>query len=183
MEMLELLEAAQKVTGATKAVVDVAKSVIEITGRKTVDHDILKERVSKLLETVLDLQQAQMLLSQQNQSLIDAQSAYKQRITELEEEIRRFDAFDREAENYELASVGPDAHVYRLKPSTQSNGTAHDLCVACYGKRKKSVLQFQRYEPNTNVLRCNDCGAEVHKRIEERNTVMFAPARKPSWDI
>jgi Zn finger protein HypA/HybF involved in hydrogenase expression len=97
----------------------------------------------------------------------EAQSALLNRVGELEEEVDRFETWDAEKLRYQLKELASGSFAYVLKPEAQGTEPPHQICAACYERRKKSILQRV---PNNSArmalgigtsYRCPECKSEV----------------------
>jgi hypothetical protein len=89
------------------------------------------------------------------------------RVSQLEKEMARFEAWDAEKQRYELKDFGAGAFAYSLKANARGGEPAHQICPTCYENRRKSILQIV---PGNNartalgiraVHRCPVCKTEV----------------------
>src|SRR5258708_31971744 len=69
-----------------------------------------------------------------------AQSAFIQRISELEKEITQMEAWETEKQRYKLASLEMGAVVQALKKDMSHGEPPHYLCANCFKQGKQSVL-------------------------------------------
>ena len=165
-----LKEIGKTVNSAAMIIIDIKAMVVgEVS-----NYDALKDRSIDLCNKMTDLQQGITALTEQNFSLVEKNSAIKKKNMKLQNTIANMKAFEADAVDYELVSIGPDSHVYALKNTENTNTPATYLCCACFDAGKKSTLQLSGYEHNTNVLSCNKCGSKYRKRIEGRDQVMSA---------
>jgi hypothetical protein len=92
---------------------------------------------------------------------------YLDRIRDLEEKVRNFDAWNTEKDRYELKQLSPHgpAFAYALKRDAQPAEKFHCICASCYQRRIKSILQFDRMASiysSEQILKCPVCGSEAH---------------------
>ena len=97
----------------------------------------------------------------------DYQSTLLNQIRDLEKHIAELEAWDAEAETYQLADVGKfgvtGKFAYAPKQGTHTSEPAHLLCAQCYQERHKSILQSQQMSsPLAEVLICNRCAAVIY---------------------
>lgn len=71
----------------------------------------------------------------------EQQAASLERISELEKEVTRFEAWEAEKQWYQLTDFGGGTFAYALKPEAGNGEPAHRICAACYQKGHKSILQ------------------------------------------
>jgi hypothetical protein len=134
--------------GALKTAFDIAK------GLKDIDD------ATRRNAAVIELQEKILAAREAQSTLLD-------RVGELEEEVAGFEKWDTEKERYELKQLVSTVptFAYVLKPDTQPTEPFHCICAACYQKRIKSILQFDRfaiYGSEQRVLKCPVCNTEVH---------------------
>ena len=173
----------KKVGKSINSIALLAKDIKATVSGEVSNYDLLKDRIAELFDKLMDFRQDIIALTEKNTFLLEDNRALKKKELKLKKKIDQFKNFDADAAKYEAVSIGPDTHVYALK-QVESAGTQRTYyCYSCFEKRKKSALQFNRYEHNTNVLICNECGAEIFKREEGRDDIYTAPtSRKSIWD-
>ena len=131
----------------------------------------------KIVETVNDLKSLNAdneisavrtdLLAQvgdARQAVLDLQETVateRAKMAELEAENARLRNFDVYRDRYELRSLGEDAVVYALKESSGSGAPPHRVCVACFDRGSRSILQFAGYHGADRILECSVCSARI----------------------
>lgn len=90
----------------------------------------------------------------------EAQSTLLERISELENKVASFEAWETEKQRYELKELAPGVFAYRLKESMAGGEPIHDLCAACYKHGKPSILQRQDKGMN-QLMNCSECKAGI----------------------
>lgn len=111
--------------GLFKSMLDMAKGLKDIN-----DAAVRNAAVIELQEKILAAREAQSTLAEQ--------------VRDLEAEVARLKAWDREKERYELQQRSPNcpgALAYRVKESERGAEPVHWLCPTCYEDGRKSILQ------------------------------------------
>lgn len=148
--------------GVFKSALDVAKGLKDIT-----DPTARRAAVIELQEKILTAQAAQT-------ALVD-------RVRELEAQVARFEAWEREKERYQLTDYGAGTFAYALKPEAAGGEPPHRLCAACYQKGHKSILQTE----GTTTHKQERCACPECKSVFNFGTRQPAPTRgvavKRSW--
>ncbi|PHM50152.1 hypothetical protein [Xenorhabdus sp. KK7.4] len=121
----KLTDAVTGAGGVFKSTVDTVKGIQALH----VDYSV-KEKTFELLSKLMEIQSI----------LISA----KERIIELEDEKKQKENWEFEISKYELISPTAGSFIYRVKDSEQGDQPKTYLCPACYGERKKSMLQFHK---------------------------------------
>src|SRR3954447_21958347 len=113
-----------------KMAADMTKAMIGIRDATMIQGKILE------LQGIILSAQSDALSAQSDQfALLD-------RVRHLEKEVADMKAWDAAKEGYALEEVSTGAFAYVLKPEAGGAEPRHWLCAACYGNRKKSILQF-----------------------------------------
>jgi hypothetical protein len=146
-----LSDAARNIVGIAKRVAGIAEPAVVAE---------LNIQVFDLLDRVRGLQERDSALQQEK-------AALTQRVAELERENGQLHAFEIEAENYKLEEIAPSALAYVSKVQPRAGEPKAYLCVHCFDRKQKSILQFESYQPSTILLRCPGCGGAVHKKRDE----------------
>jgi hypothetical protein len=94
----------------------------------------------------------------------EAQSALLQRVSELEKEVARFEAWEREKQNYELKDLGYGAFAYMLKPGMHGTEPPHWVCTNCYEHGRKATLQCVMVKGTGQVWTCPSCESTIHPK-------------------
>lgn len=144
--------------GALKAAYDIAKTLKDINDRVALNT------------AVIDLQS--QILTAQDAALgaRDKETTLLERISELEKEVARFDAWEREKERYQLHKLPPGILIYRLKPGMENGEPFHEICADCFQKGEKSLLHCLGQGNGLTHWKCYGCG------FDERSGT-FAPPR------
>jgi hypothetical protein len=74
---------------------------------------------------------------------IDAETALKGRIRQLEEQNRQLEERDRQLESYERKRFFPGSIAYVKKGALAGSADAHPVCATCYESRKQ-IISLQR---------------------------------------
>ena len=100
----------------------------------------------------------------------DYQSALLKQIGDLETQIAKLEAWDAEAQTYQLTDIRPKGHpmgsafAYTPKEGTHSTEPPHFICTNCYQDRHKSILHEQLLFPGRcDTLICHRCDSIVYK--------------------
>lgn len=155
--MVGFIEGAALLNGLS----DVARNIAGITKRAVgiADPEVVAElnvQAADLVQRIFDLQERMSAMQQEKTTLVD-------RIAQLERENAELREFNTAAENYTLKELAPHAYAYTAKAASGAAEPAVHLCVHCFDRKQKSVLQFESYEPNTFLLRCPACKNAVHQ--------------------
>jgi len=132
---------------AFKAAFDIAKGLKDID-----DATRRNAAVIELQEQILGAQAAQTALIED--------------IGKLKKQVAEFEAWDLEKKRYILKEVYPGGFAYVLKEGERGGEEPHMLCVYCYERRKKHLLQRAANDAGRAVLRCFACNAEVRIHSE-----------------
>jgi len=100
------------------------------------------------------------------QKLVAAMTEYaaaQERVSNLEQEIKRFETWEADKLRYELKDVRDGAMAYFLKEGVEPPEPPHKICAQCYEDRRKSILQTETRVPGmAEVLVCHHCGSEIY---------------------
>ena len=91
----------------------------------------------------------------------EQQSAALERISELEKEVARFEAWEAEKERYELKSLPPGILVRSVKEAMRNGEPPHYICADCYEMGKKSFLQSRGVNNGRETFHCNACDTDI----------------------
>jgi hypothetical protein len=128
------------------------------------DANLIAEKVIDLRNAIFEAQTVALSAQSEQFALID-------RVRNLEEQIRKLEAWEAEKQRYELTAVPHStAFVYSLKASAQGSEPPHQICAGCYNRGEKSVLQGEtRFPGMDRVLVCFNCGADIYTSGERRS--------------
>lgn len=143
----------------------------------------LREGVRKLsgdidqdMRNTLNLQIGELIDAMQD--MRERHSTLLERVGELERENRQLREFEVDRENYVLETLAPNSSAYTHKTDVQAEQSKRYLCAHCFERKEKSILQFERHEAYTDVLKCHACGALAHKTADRGPAVRFAPTQR-----
>ncbi len=126
MVITEIVAAAK----SAKTAFDIAKGL-----KNTIDDVKLKEQISPLLDTIIDLQSYIFSINSDYQSVLDENNKLRQEIVDIKN-------WDNEKEKYKLFEPGNGVYVYAPKESQKSGEPEYYLCANCFqNENRKSVLQ------------------------------------------
>lgn len=173
------------IAGAVTASVGAVDSVTKLVGSvrdmlkagKLSDADVkgLQEKVSNLFDVALTAKAAQFDMQNAVFGLQSENDALKGKIAHME-------AFDAQADDYELKAVSPNSFAYLKKGTPEQMGKTPYLCVPCFDERRKSVLQYSQPELSFDVVICPKCGTTVRVPVDRGPAVMTGPVRRSGWD-
>jgi hypothetical protein len=96
----------------------------------------------------------------------DYQTALLKQINKLENKIAELEAWDADAETYELSDIAQFGRTgqfaYAPKPNTYIDEPLHYLCANCFNQKHKSILQNEQRELRTEVALCQRCGNDLY---------------------
>jgi hypothetical protein len=138
-----------------KAAFDIGKALLNL-GLNVQVQDRIREINDKILAA-----QESAIASR------DYQSALLKQIGGLETQIAKLEAWEAEAQTYQLTDVGKfgvtGKFAYAPKEGTHTSEPAHLLCASCYHKRHKSILQTQHLQPGAcETLICHHCASVIY---------------------
>jgi hypothetical protein len=141
-----------------KAAFEIGKTVLNL-GLSVQVQDRIREMNAKILAA-----QENAIASR------DYQFALLKQIGDLEKAIAELEAWDAEAETYQLTDVRPKGNVmgsafaYAPKEGTHPTEPSHFICANCYQDRHKSILQEQfLYPGGCDALICPRCSMIIYK--------------------
>ncbi|GLK74695.1 hypothetical protein KHC23_00090 [Ancylobacter dichloromethanicus] len=145
-----------------------------VSAAKTVREGIrkLSGEVDQEMRNTLNLQIGDLIDAMQD--MRERYSALFDRMRELERENGKLREFEINRENYILEAIGPHSFAYTAKADGAVNKTNPHLCTHCFERKVKSILQFEKHEPHTDMLKCHACGSTAHKNADRGPAVMFA---------
>ena len=108
--------------GAIKAAFDLAKGLKDINDAATRNAAVIE-----LQEKILAAQAAQLTLVE--------------RVSELEEQVTKFETWEAEKDKYELKTTARGAFAFMLKPEARGATPPHWLCTQCFQGRKLQIMQ------------------------------------------
>jgi hypothetical protein len=140
-----------------KAAFDIGKALLNLSLSAQI-----QDRIREMNDRILAAQESAIASR-------DYQSALLQQIGNLEKQITDLEAWNAEAETYELTNVrepnnpaGP-AFAYAPKKGAHTAEPPHFICAQCYEERHKSILQREMFHlGGCQVLICNRCSAMLY---------------------
>jgi rubrerythrin len=84
------------------------------------------------------------------------------RVSELEKEVARFEAWESEKQHYELKDLGWGAFAYMLKPTMRGTEPPHWVCTNCFEHNHKAMLQQIMVKGTGQVWTCPSCKNTIH---------------------
>jgi hypothetical protein len=103
------------------------------------------------------LADAQSAIISSNNELLSLQA----KVSNLEKQLTEIENWERESERYTLYEIGTGVFTYRLNELHARGEPSHHLCTACYGKRKKSILQLVTSNEDVLAYDCKECGKKT----------------------
>jgi hypothetical protein len=146
-----------------KAAKDIAQAMIGLR-----DAAAFQSKMIEFQSAILDAQGAAFAANDERTALIE-------KVSHLETQITKFEAWETEKQRYELYDVGVGSPAYIIKDGMRGTEPPHWLCAHCYTNSKKSILQNagRSSDPHYVMYRCPACknSIRVHYSI---NPVSFA---------
>jgi hypothetical protein len=121
----------------TVAAVSSVKTAITIIKgiKQTFDDVKLKEQISPLLDTIIDLQSHILSINTEYQTILDDRDRIRQEIVNLKN-------WENEKEKYKLFEPGGGVFVYVPKDAQKPGEPEYHLCANCFqNENRKSMLQ------------------------------------------
>jgi hypothetical protein len=96
----------------------------------------------------------------------DERFALLEKIRELEKKVADFEAWDTEKQRYQMEKVWAGSIAYVLTEDARGTEPIHWLCAKCYQDRKKSILQFDKFEGAgyMAIYTCPTCSASIRAK-------------------
>jgi hypothetical protein len=140
-----------------KAAADIVKGLNVISTKAMVN-----EVKITLQEHIINAQEALIAAS-------EAQAATANRIRDLEQQIVKFENWEREKQRYQLAKL-QYGFAYALKETMRDGEPSHYICEPCYQNGKKSILQDSTSAMlGEHSLTCPRCKLTVIHHYESQN--------------
>ena len=141
----------QAAIGGIQAAGNIAKSLIDLR-----DISVLQTKTVELQSAILAAQSSALSAQSEQFALID-------RIRDLEEKVRRMEAWETEKDRYQLKEIISGRFTYVLKDTVQPPEPPHQICTNCYSRGEKSILQERHHAVGrARSLSCHNCGAEIY---------------------
>lgn len=142
---------AAAVLSSVQTVYDLAKAA---NGLKT--NTEIRLAISKMLDELIILKQAAV-------ASLDEEATCKQRVRELQEEIRTLKERGGELEKYERKRFFPGSFVYVPRANLRTGEQPHYACARCYEERQQ-IISLQPTDQlgsrRTRLHRCPSCCSE-----------------------
>jgi hypothetical protein len=108
----------------------------------------------------------------------DERAALLQKISDLEKQVAKLEAWEAEKQRYQLQELPPGVFVRMLKPTMAGSEPIHRLCAKCYEDGTKSLLQSAGTVHGQETLNCHRCGARMVVGVYQAPPPQNA---RPSW--
>lgn len=148
-------------TGSTAAV----KGVMDLVRKPDPDLSEVKALAAEAIDKLLEAKTAQM--------------AMQDALLKLQDEQKKRDRFQAEAERYVLTKTDMGGFIYALRAAQKRDEPEHYLCASCFEGEIKSVLQ----PVNFNTLGCTRCGEKVFKSDGRDNGARVGRGLSSRYDI
>lgn len=133
-----------------KAAKDIAEAMVGLR-----DTAAFQGKLIEFQSKIIDANEAAFAAQDERASLL-------QRISELEEKVAQFEAWEAEKQRYKLQEVASGRFVYALKESVQASEPHHKLCTRCFDQGIKSIMQENHWARGRTVtLNCPNCSADL----------------------
>jgi hypothetical protein len=96
-------------------------------------------------------------------------------ISELEKELVRVKAWERQKQRYKLISPWPGRAVYALKESMSEGEPPHWICANCYENGKRSILQARHQRGQWASIECQSCMSQITSPNRSAEEPQYAP--------
>ena len=144
-------------TASLQAAVEITKGLVGLR-----DTTVVQDKVIELQNAILSAQSSALTAQSDQVTLLD-------RVRELEAQMAQMEAFDAEKSKYQLQQVDSGALAYVLKPEADTGEPPHWLCVACFQRGRKSLLQMHGRDPadrSSTLFRCPECTTDIRVYYE-----------------
>lgn len=158
-------ESLKVATGLGKAVMD-----LKIEGE-------VREKVIAMRDALLDAQQRMFEVQASQMEMME-------KVRKLEEELAKYQGWEREKERYALHQTEAGALVYRIKPEMQGTDPLHDLCSQCFEDEIKSILQPAKRDGRFDAVCCHRCNSVIRVKyipVTPLNERLMAPQSRNNW--
>jgi hypothetical protein len=149
------LAAAGAAVSSLNAAFNLTKTFLDVQGAVKV-----QAKVVELQSQILSAQQSAMTAQQTQTALID-------RVKDLEAEVARLKKWDTDKDQYHLEQVGSAGFVYSPKAEPDEANPNHWLCVHCFERGQRALLQDQgrvRDDPGVVGYICPSCKTTTRAR-------------------
>lgn len=140
------------VVGSLKTAGEIASAMIGIRDQRLVDA-----KAAELLAVIVSAYDRAFAAQVSENAMLE-------RVRTLEAELARMKEWDAGKGAYRLQAIGTGAFAYVSQPSPDREEPPHWLCVKCYDKRHKSILQQKGRSANdrtANIWACPECRSEI----------------------
>lgn len=139
------------VVGSLKTAGDIASAMIGIRDQKLIDA-----KAAELLAVIVSAYDRAFAAQVSENAMLE-------RVRTLEAELTRLKEWDAGKGEYRLQAIGTGAFAYVYQPGPDREEPPHWLCVKCYDKRHKSILQLKgaMATGRMNVWACPECRSEI----------------------
>ncbi len=139
---------------ALKSASELTKAIIDIR-----DLSVVQGKAIELQRQILAAQESALAANEKQSLLVE-------KVRALEAEVARLKEWDTGKDAYRLTKVGTGAGVFVYIPETATDPTKanHWLCVTCYDKRQRSLLQYQGRtgtRGDESLYRCPNCKNDI----------------------
>jgi hypothetical protein len=121
--------------------------------RTKVDSAVTEKAIESQ-SAMISLQSAMLSLQSQYQSLLRDKDDLEKRLISMEN-------WNAEAQKYSLTQIASGVFVYTLKLDEADAAPPHWLCVNCYEKKQKSILQRVSSNYEGVLYSCPNCKYEI----------------------
>lgn len=159
----EILSAYQGVKAAKEIVggINALNTEVEVKTKTIELLNLLQDITEKLLQARADA------------------AALHERKAELEQALLKLQDWQAEKRNYRLCRTEAEGLVYRYQaPPDSRDQLEHDICVGCYDKGVKSILQPTAPVDAYRRLKCHVCNSEVLARRTPMTVEVFQTESK-----
>ena len=123
------------------------------------DAALIREKVVELNGEIISAQSSALAAQTDQFALLD-------RIRQLEKQVTDLEAWNAEAQTYELKDISNEGMsgnlAYAPKAGTHTSEPPHLLCANCYEEGHKSFLQTELRLGGSDVRACHRCGSDLY---------------------
>jgi hypothetical protein len=134
---------------SVKAITDLASLL-----SKTRTDSAVVQKAIDLQSIIISLQSSLTIIQSEYQALLAEKDDLKKQVMELEN-------WQTESSNHALQEITSGVFVYTKKIHQDSSEPMPWLCVNCYDKKHKSILQYKEITVNGTIYICHNCGKEI----------------------
>lgn len=161
--MPDLTAIAQLLT-SLKAAKDIGEAMLGLR-----DAAAFQGKLIEFQSQIIDANNAAFAAQEERAGLLE-------RVSKLEKEISRLEAWETEKQRYQMKDLGVGAIAYVVKASMQGTDPVHCICASCYERGKKSILQntFHGAAAWTATWVCPDPSCRSKIEIPDDTTIVPA---------